>query len=106
MEGSDGEILLDEIVCEIPEKFIQWRLTVNTFRGKEYLHLRKYFLDFDGDFVPTKEGACIPVDIQRLANLVSAMFKLLSNAEVVETVMEHLDEETLSRILKGIKEKR
>jgi len=85
---------------------VQWRLTVNTFRGKEYLHLRKYFLDFEGEFVPTREGACIPVDIQRLANLLSAMFKLLSDAEVVETVMEHLDEESLSRILDGIERKR
>ena len=81
MDGDAGEILLDEIVCEIPEKYIQWRLTVNVFREKEYLHLRKYFLDFDGEYVPSRDGACIPVNIQILGGLVSALLKLLKDAE-------------------------
>lgn len=102
MEGDDGEILLDEIVCEIPEKHIQWRVTVNVFRGQEYLHLRKYYLTFEGDYMPSKEGACIPVNIQRISNLVSALLKLLSDAEAIEAVLEHLDEQTVSRILNGI----
>ena len=28
----------------------QVRLTVNTFRGIEYMHLRKYYLDFEEEF--------------------------------------------------------
>lgn len=105
MEGDDGEILLDEIICEIPEKHIQWRLTVNTFRGQEYLHLRKYYLTFEGDYMPSKEGGCVPVNIQRISNLVSALMKLLSDAEAINAVLEHLDEETVSRLLKGIERK-
>lgn len=102
MDGADGEVQLDEVICEIPEKYIQWRLTVNVFRGKEYMHLRKYFMDMEGEYIPSKEGACIEVNIQRISNLVSALLKLLSDAEALETVLGHLDEETVSRILTGI----
>ena len=30
---------------------MQVRLTVNTFRGVEYLHLRKYYLSFDSNVI-------------------------------------------------------
>lgn len=103
MEGSDGEVLLDEIICEIPEKWIQWRVTVNIFRGQEYLHLRKYFMDIDGEFIPSKEGACIPVNIQRLANLVSGIMKMLSDAEALNSVLENLDNDTLERLFTEFK---
>ncbi len=32
------------------------RLTINTFRGIEYLHVRKYYLDFDETWRPTPDG--------------------------------------------------
>jgi hypothetical protein len=98
----EDETLLDEIICEIPEKFIQWRVTVNTFRGQEYLHFRKYFLSYEGEYCPSSEGACIPVNIQRISNLFSALLKIMSDAEALEAVLEHLDEETVSKLLTGI----
>lgn len=105
MDGADGEIVLDEVICEIPEKFVQWRLTINTFRGKEYVHIRKYFLSYEGEFIPSREGACIEVNIQRLAALTSAFFKTLSHAEAVDQVLEYLDEETLQRLYEAAKER-
>lgn len=105
LETEESNIVLDEIVCEIPEKYIQWRLTVNIFREKEYLHLRKYFLDFEGEYVPSREGACIEVNIQRLANIVSALFKVLSEAEAVKEVVEYLDEETIHKLSERLKSK-
>ncbi len=104
-EADPSNIILDELICEIPEKYIQWRLTVNIFRDIEYLHFRKYFMDMEGEFVPSKEGACVPVDVQRLANIMSALCKLLSDAEILETVLEHLDDEATERVLRKLKEK-
>lgn len=103
MEGADGNILLDVVVCEIPEKYIQWRLTINVFRDREYVHLRKYFMDFEGEYVPSKEGACIEITVDRLANLFSALVKTLSKAEAVKEVLEHVDEETLQQLLDSAK---
>ena len=31
-------------------KEIQIRLTINTFRGVEYMHLRKYYMDFEEEW--------------------------------------------------------
>ena len=38
----------------------QVRLTVNSFRGREYLHLRKYYLSFEEEWLPTKDGIAMP----------------------------------------------
>jgi hypothetical protein len=39
------------------------KVTVNTFRGKDYLHIREYMLDGDtGRWVPTKTGYSMPPD--------------------------------------------
>lgn len=103
-EADESNVILDEIICEIPEKYIQWRLTVNIFRDVEYLHFRKYFMDMEGEFIPSKEGACIPVDIQRIANIMSALCKLLSDAEILQPVLENLDDEAKLRLFKQIKE--
>ena len=32
---------------------IQIRLVINTFRGVEYLSLRKYYLDFEEELLPS-----------------------------------------------------
>jgi hypothetical protein len=99
MDGDSGDIVLDELICDVPEKYFQWRMTVNKFREREYLHLRKYFLSFEGEYIPSREGACIEVDIQRLANIFSALTKLLSDAEALESVLGHIDDETAKRLL-------
>jgi len=39
------------------------KVTVNTFRGVDYLHIREYMLDGDtGKWVPTKSGFSMPPD--------------------------------------------
>jgi hypothetical protein len=44
------------------EDYSQVRLTVNEFRGKEYLHLREYYIDFDEEWHPTPKGLAIELD--------------------------------------------
>ena len=38
--------IYEKIISETEDGTEQIRLTINTFRGIEYLHLRKYYLDF------------------------------------------------------------
>jgi len=45
-------------------KDIQVRLGINEFRGVEYLFLRKYYRDFEGDFRPSNEGVNMPLGIE------------------------------------------
>ena len=59
----------------------QVRLTINEFRDTEYLHLRKYYLDFDGDFKPTKDGVAMPIDFENSKALFEGLVEILSLAE-------------------------
>jgi len=60
---DERDDIYEKIILEQENKETQWRLVVSKFRDVEYLHLRKYFLDFEGEYKPTKEGACIPFEL-------------------------------------------
>ena len=64
-------------------------LTINTFRGVEYFHIRKYYMDFEGEFCPTNQGIAFPATLQNTVNLFDALCKVLSESEVTHTVLEN-----------------
>jgi|AntAceMinimDraft_13_1070369.scaffolds.fasta_scaffold50388_2 hypothetical protein len=66
----------------------QWRLTVNAFRDEEYLHLRKYILDFDENWVPIKEGVAFPLDLDNVRELFIGILEILSLGESRAAVEE------------------
>ena len=67
----------------------QIRLTTNEFRDVEYLHIRKYYLDFDSEWQPTKEGVSMPLTIDNSRNLMIAIMGLLSDAESKSIIEDH-----------------
>ena len=79
-----SDALYEKIIFENEEKGFQYRLTVSEFREVQYLHLRKYFLSYEGDYVPTKEGASIPVSIQNLFALLDGLIELSSKEESLD----------------------
>ena len=64
-------------------------LTINTFKGTEYLHLRKYYQDFDEAWKPTKDGIAMPLDFDNSRNLFSALVEILSLSEVKGVLENH-----------------
>jgi len=70
----------------------QVRLTVNTFRGIEYMHLRKYYLDFDEEWKPTPEGIAMPLDLINSRELFSGLVEILSLAESKGIIEEHFSD--------------
>jgi len=70
-------------------KEIQIRVTVNCFRGIEYLHLRKYYLDFEEEWKPTPEGIAMPLDFDNSRNLFEGLVEILSLAESKGILEEH-----------------
>ena len=70
-------------------KEIQVRLTINTFRGVEYMHLRKNYLDFDEEWKPTPEGIAMPLDFNNSRELFSGLVEILSLAESKAVIEEH-----------------
>ncbi len=67
-------------------------LTINSFRGVEYLHIRKYYQDFDEDWKPSKDGIAMPLDFSNSKNLFSALVEILSLSEVKGVLEEHFKE--------------
>ena len=55
MELYTSPEMYERIVHYDEEKEVQIRLSVSTFRGIEYLHLRKYYLSFDEEWCPTPD---------------------------------------------------
>ena len=73
-------------------KEVQVRLTINTFRGVEYLHLRKYYMDFDEEWKPTPDGVAMPLDFSNSRELFSGLVEILSLAESKQLIEEHFSD--------------
>ena len=89
---DERDDIYEKIILEQESKETQWRLVVSKFRDVEYLHIRKYFLDFEGEYKPTKEGACIPFELTSLSNLFEALVEILSLAESKGSIEKHFKE--------------
>ena len=76
---------------------VQVRLTINTFRDIEYMHLRKYYLDFDEEWKPTPEGVAMPLDLTNSRELFAGLVEILSLAE-----SKQLIEETFGDLVKDL----
>lgn len=70
----------------------QWRVTVNVFHDIEYLHIRKYILDFDEQWIPIKEGVSFPLDLNNVRELFIAILEILSLGESKQAIEKHFKE--------------
>ena len=59
----------------------QVRLVINTFRGIEYISLRKYYLAFEEEWKPSKDGITMPLDFDNSRKLFEGLVEILSLAE-------------------------
>mgnify|MGYP006419983297 CR=1 FL=1 len=71
----------------------QIRLTINEFRDIEYLHFRKYFLEFDGNWLPSKDGVSMPLSIANTQGLLEAMLDILALTESKTILEDHFKEQ-------------
>lgn len=85
MEQNDS-VIYERIIHYDPAKENQIRLTINTFRGVEYLHLRKYFLSFEDEWQPTKDGVSFPLSMENSRELFEGLTEILSLAESKEII--------------------
>lgn len=85
----EAPALYERIIHYDSNKEIQIRLCVNTFRGVEYLHLRKYYLDFEEEWLPSKEGVAMALDFDNSRELFAGLIEILSLAETKNILEEH-----------------
>ncbi len=89
MELHEAPALYEHLIHYDEEKETQVRITVNTFRGVEYLSLRKYYLDFHEEWLPTREGVSMPIDFSNSRELFRSLIEIISLAESKELIEEH-----------------
>jgi hypothetical protein len=83
--------IYQKTIYENMDKGYQYRLTVSEFRELEYLHVRKYFLTYEGDWQASKEGASIPATIHNTFALLDGLLEVCSKAEGNEAIIQHLE---------------
>ena len=81
MKIYEAPEVYEKLISENADGTEQVKLTINEFRGVEYMHLRKYYLDFEGDFKPSKDGVAMPLDFQNSRALFEGLVEILSLAE-------------------------
>ena len=72
--------------------FKQIRLTINEFRGEEYLHLREYYLGFEEDWLPSDKGIAIALELDTSKELFIAFSEILSLAENKQVLEQFFSE--------------
>jgi hypothetical protein len=92
MELHSAPEVFERVVHYDEDKQIQIRLTVNCFRGIEYLHLRKYYMDFEEEWKPSNEGIAMPLDFNNSRELFCGLVEILSLAESKEIIEEHFSD--------------
>ena len=75
------------------EKGILYKLSVTEFRGKSYLSVREWYLDFEGVYAPTKNGFTVPYTLDTTLALLDGQYEFIE-AEVLETLLEKRNERT------------
>lgn len=89
---TESVTLYERIIHEESEKQYQVRLTINEFRGIEYLHIRRYYMDFFGEWKPSNEGIAIELGIENSKELFQGLVEILSLAEAKHILEEHFSE--------------
>ena len=89
MELHDAPEEFSKIISYDSDREEQIRLVVNTFRGIEYLSIRKYYLDFFEEWQPTTIGISIPLTIENSREIFIGLTEILSLAESKEVIEKH-----------------
>ena len=89
MKIYDPPEIYQKIISEKEAGDEQVRLTINEFKGVEYIHLRKYYLDFDGEFKPTKDGVAMALTFENSRRLFEGLVEIISLAEAKEILETH-----------------
>jgi hypothetical protein len=89
MELYQAPEIYERVIHYDEEKHIQIRLAVKEFRGIEYLHLRKYYQDFDEEWKPSTEGISMQLDFNNSRELFAGLVEIISLAESKEIIEEN-----------------
>jgi Transcriptional Coactivator p15 (PC4) len=83
--------LYSKVIEENMDKGYQVRLAASEFRETVYLHLRKYFLSYEGEWIASKEGVSVPASIENVYALLDGLFDICAKAEGYEIIRKYAE---------------
>lgn len=84
--------LYEKLIYENELKGYRLMLVVNEFRGVQYVHIRKYFLSYEGEYIPAKEGISMEAAVENIFSLLEGLIELCSKEEVTDTINKYFAE--------------
>lgn len=91
----ESNLLYEKLIFENLDKGFRIYLTVSEFRDVQYVHIRKYFLSYEGEWLPSKEGIAIPATISNTFALADGLIEICSFEESIESIEEHFENKLL-----------
>lgn len=85
----DDELLYEKLIYQNDDKFYQLKLTVSEFKEKYYVNVRKYFLSYEGEYIPSKEGISMEASMDNILSLLDGLMEIVSKEEARDTVLKH-----------------
>jgi hypothetical protein len=92
IELHEAPALYEKLIHYNEAKHEKVYLSINTFRDVEYLSIRKYYLDFDEEWKPTKDGVSMVLDFENSKALFDGLVEILSLSEVKGILQTHFKE--------------
>lgn len=87
----DENIHYSKLIEENMDKGFQVRFVINDFKDVTYFQLRKYFLSFEGEWVPSREGVSIPASIENIKAMLDGLLDVCAQAEGEEIILYYYE---------------
>lgn len=88
-EKPQSDELYEKLIYDNQDKFYQLRLVVNEFRGKQYVHVRKYFMTYEGDYQASREGISMEASMNNIFSLLDGLIEICSKEEAVDVINKY-----------------
>jgi hypothetical protein len=89
IQEPESDSLYEKLIYDNQDKFYQLRLVVNEFRGKQYVHIRKYFMTYEGDYQASREGISMEASINNIFSLLDGLMEICSKEEQRQLIEEY-----------------
>ena len=89
---NSSNLLYEKVIYNNEAKFYELRLTVSEFRGVQYVNVRKYFLSYEGEYIPSKEGISMESSITNVHSLLEGLIEICSKEEARDLMTKYFGE--------------
>ena len=86
---EESDELYEKLIYQNDDKFYQLRLVVNEFKGKQYLHIRKYFQTYESDYQASREGISMEASLNNVFSLLDGLMEIVSKEESAELINKY-----------------